>query len=97
MEYQKIVTLLDDTTNQSLKFRTRNLFEINDELRGTCNVNSYTKFKSMVIRSNLCDYSHAYIHVNRTRIFSKTAAATVPVNNTNKKVTFKSVFHLLIL
>ena len=24
MEYQKIINLLDDTTNQSFKFRTRN-------------------------------------------------------------------------
>ena len=31
MEYQKIITLLDDTTNQSSKFKTRNLAEINDE------------------------------------------------------------------
>ena len=32
MEYQKIILdLLDDTTNQPSKFRTRNRFEINDE------------------------------------------------------------------
>ena len=31
MEYQKIVKLLDDTTNQPYKFRTRNWVEINDE------------------------------------------------------------------
>ena len=31
MEYQKIINLLDDTTNQPTKFKTRNWFEINDE------------------------------------------------------------------
>ena len=31
MEYQKIINLLDYTTNQRLKFRTRNWVEINDE------------------------------------------------------------------
>ena len=31
MEYQKIITLLDDTTNQPSKFRTRNSLKINDE------------------------------------------------------------------
>ena len=31
MAYQKIINLLDDTTNQPSKFRTRNWVEINDE------------------------------------------------------------------
>ena len=34
MEYQKIMNLLDNTTNQPSKFRTRNWIEINDESRG---------------------------------------------------------------
>ena len=33
MEYQKKSNLLDDTTNQPSKFRTRNWVEINDESR----------------------------------------------------------------
>ena len=35
MEYQKITNLLDDTTNQPSKFRTRNWVEINDESKGS--------------------------------------------------------------
>ena len=31
MEYQKIINLLDNTTNQSSKFRTRNWIKIIDE------------------------------------------------------------------
>ena len=31
MEYQKIINLLDDTTNQPAKFSTRNLVKINDK------------------------------------------------------------------
>ena len=31
MENQKIIDVLDDTTNQPSKFRTRNWVEINDE------------------------------------------------------------------
>ena len=34
MEYQKIINLLDKTTNQPSEFRTRNWVEINDESRG---------------------------------------------------------------
>ena len=30
MEYQKIVNLLDNTSNQPFKYRTRNWVEIND-------------------------------------------------------------------
>ena len=31
MEYQKIANLIDDTSNQSSKFKTKNWVEINDE------------------------------------------------------------------
>ena len=33
MEYQKIINVLDDTTNQPSKFRTRNWVEMNDEAK----------------------------------------------------------------
>ena len=35
MAYQKIIILLDNTSNQPSKFRTENWVEINDESRGT--------------------------------------------------------------
>ena len=63
MEYQKIVNLIDDTSNQPYKFRTKNWVEINDESRGAYNVNSQIKFKTTMLRSSLCDYSDAYILV----------------------------------
>ena len=59
MEYQKIINVLDDTTSQKSKFRTRNLVEINDESRWTYNYSSDIRFKTLMIRSNLCDYSDA--------------------------------------
>ena len=33
MEYQKLINLLHDTTNQLSEFRTKNWVEINDESR----------------------------------------------------------------
>ena len=63
MEYQKIANLIDDTSNQPPKFRTKNWVEINDESRGKCNVNSQIKFKTTMLKSSLCDYSDAYILV----------------------------------
>ena len=58
MESQKIVNLLNDELNKSSKFRTRNWVEINDESRGTYTGNDI-KFKTTMLRSNLCDYSDA--------------------------------------
>ena len=40
MEYQKIANLLDDVSNKTSKFKTKSWVEINDESRGTYNVNS---------------------------------------------------------
>ena len=65
MEYKKIVNLLDNSANQSSKFRTRNSVKINDESRGTY-TGSYIKFKTTMLRSNLCDYADAYILVKGT-------------------------------
>ena len=61
MEYQKIINLLDDTTNQLSKFRTRYWVEVNHELKGKYD-NSNIRFKTSMVRSNLCDYSeHTYL------------------------------------
>ena len=90
MEYQKIINLLDNTSNQPSKFRTKIWVEINDEPRGTCNTNSQIKFKTTMLKSSLCDYSDAYILVKGTITVNNTAAADADANNTNKKVIFKN-------
>ena len=88
MEYQKIATLIDDTSNQPSKFRTRNWVEINDESRRGYNVNSQIKFKTTMLKSSLSDYSD--ILVKGTITVNNTAAAGAAANNTNKKVIFKN-------
>ena len=76
MEYQKIANLIDDNTlNQPSKFRTRNWIKINDESRGTYNVNSQITFKTLV---------KGTVSVNNT------AAQGAAANNTNKKIIFKN-------
>ena len=89
MGYQKIANLIEDTSNQPSKFRTKNWVEINDESRGTYNVNSQIKFKITMLKSSLYDYSDAYILVKGTVTVNNTAAAAA-VNNANKKVIFKN-------
>ena len=90
MEYQKIANLIDDTSNQPSKFRTRNWVEINDESRGAYNVNSQIKFKTTMLKSSLCDYSDAYVLFKGTITANNTAAAGAAANNINRKVIFKN-------
>ena len=86
--------MIDDTSNQQSKFRTKNWVEINDESRGAYNVNSQIKFKTTMLKSSLCDYSDAYILVKGTISVNNTAvaaaAAAAAVNNDDKKVIFKN-------
>ena len=63
MEYQKITNLLDDSSNKTSKFRTKNWVEINDESRGTYNDDKQIRFETTMLKSSLCDYSDAYILV----------------------------------
>ena len=63
MECQKIANLIDDASNQTSKFTAKNWVEINDESRGTYNVNSQIKFKTTMLKSSLCDFSDTYILV----------------------------------
>ena len=95
MEYQKIVHLLDDTTNQpSKKLRTRIWVEINDESK-VKHDNSNIRFKTSMIRSNLCHYNNACILVKGNIAVPNTAAVDAAVNNINKKKYLKILFHLL--
>ena len=54
-----VIRLLDNTSNQPSKFRTKNWIEINDQSRGTYNTNSDIRFKTTMLNFSLCDYSDA--------------------------------------
>ena len=92
MEHQKIANLIDDASNQPSKLRTKNWAEINDESRGTYNVNSQIKFKTTILKSSLCDYSDAYILVNEqiTSTGVGADAAARQADERDKGVTFKN-------
>ena len=84
--------MIDDTSNQPSKFRTRNWVEINDELRRAYNVNSQIKFKTTMLKSSLCDYSDGYIRV-KGRITIQGAgddAAARQADERDKGVAFKN-------
>ena len=90
MEYQKIANLIDDTSIQPSKFRTKNRVEINDDSRDAYNVNSQIKFKTTMLKSSLCDYSYAYVLVKGAISVNNTASAGADANNASKKVIFKN-------
>ena len=82
--------MLYDASNQPSKFKTKNWVERNDKSRGTYDTVGQIKFKATMLKSSLCDYSDAYVHVKGTVTVNNTAAADVDANNTNKKVIFKN-------
>ena len=92
MEHQKIANLIDCASNQPSKSRSKNWFEINDESRGTYNVNSQIKFKTTMLKSSLCDYSDAYILVKgKITITGRGAdAAARQADERDKGVAFKN-------
>ena len=66
MEYDKINNLLLSENNESeqlSKFVTREYVKVNS-LLDTSNENKPIRFKTPMLRSNLCDYSYAYVLVN---------------------------------
>ena len=85
MKYQKIINLLDKTSNHLSKFRTKNCIEINDKSRGTYNTNSQIKFKTTMLKSSLCDNSDVYTLVKVIITVLNTAATESDANNANKK------------
>ena len=87
MEYQKIINLIDNKSNQPFKFRTKNWVEINNEDRGTYNTNSQIKLRTSMLRSNLCDYSDAYILVSGAITVTALAAGG---GNNNIQVVFRN-------
>ena len=85
METQKIANLLGNADKESLKSATRKWYVINDQSNtdyGDGDENGATiKFETKVIKSNLCDYSEAYILV--------TGDITAANGDANTKVAFK--------
>ena len=73
MEYQKVITLLDNTSSQPSNFRTKYWIEINDQSIGVYN-GSDIRFKTTILKSSLCDYDDAYILVKGTITITRAGA-----------------------
>ena len=73
MEFQKIVNLLDITSdNKDLpRSDTKKWIEVYDQSEKNYNVNKEIRIKTPLLRSDLCDFSDAYIVVGGTVTVTK--------------------------
>ena len=69
MKFQKLIYLLDNTSNRLSKFRTKNWVQINSDTRVMLNTNSQIEFKTNMLNSSLCihfiEYSNSYSKILR--------------------------------
>ena len=74
------------------KFRTKSWVEINDESKESYNTGSVIKFKTTMLRSNLCDYADAYILVKEAITITGAGDDDAPkrLDERNKGVKFKN-------
>ena len=65
MEFQKIVSFLDTTSDDKdlPRFVTKKWIEVYDQSKKNYNPNKEIRIKTSMLRSDLCDYSDAYIVV----------------------------------
>ena len=85
MEYEKINNSLDSESENFSKFVTREYVRVNS-LSNTYDENKSIRFKTPMLRSDLCDYAAAYILVSGTI----TVAGNHPRDRQNKPVILKN-------
>ena len=88
MEFQKIVNFLDATSDDKdlPRFVTKKWVEVYDQSGGNYNVNKEIRIKTSMLRSDLCDYSDAYIVVKG----DITLEGDNDANKRNKNLAFKN-------
>ena len=65
MEYQRITNLLSNIPDKVPRFITKKWIEVHDQSGEAYNTNKQIRFKTSMLRSDLCDFSDAYIVVKR--------------------------------
>ena len=77
--------MLDNTLNQTSRFKRKNWIKINDESQITYDEDNQIRFKTSMLRSSLCDYSDVYILAKGTIMVENKSAQGQP-NNPAKKM-----------
>ena len=67
MEFQKIINLLDLTSDDKdlPRFATKKWIEVSDQSEKNYSINKEIRIKPPMLRSDVCDFSDAYIVVKR--------------------------------
>ena len=89
MEYDKINNLLGSGSENLPKFVTRDYVRLNS-LSNTYNEDKSIRFKTPMLRSDLCDYSDAYILVNGTITVMANAGANNIRDKKNRPLILKN-------
>ena len=85
MEYQKVTNLLRNIPDKVPRFITKKWIKVHDQSGETYNTNKQIRFKTLMLRSDLCDNSDAYIVVKGK------ITVTNPDNDAyDKKLAFKN-------
>ena len=73
MEFQKITNFLDINFDKEdlPKYVTKKWIEVYNKSQGNYDVNKETRIKTSMLRSDLCDFSDAYIVVQKDIIVTK--------------------------
>ena len=66
MEYQKITNLLGNIPDKVPRFITKKWIKVHDQYERSYSTNKQIRFKTSMLRSDLCNYSEAYIVVKGT-------------------------------
>ena len=89
MKHYKISNLLNDSTVS--KFVTKKWIKVNDLSIDQYSVNKSIKFKTSMLRLNLCDYSDAYILAKGAiDLIAAAAAAANESDEAEKDIAFKN-------
>ena len=85
MKYQKMTNFLDTTSDDKdlPRFFNKKWVEVYDQLRENYNVNKEIRIKTSMLRSDLCDYSDAYIVVKGTITVDKKTFTTDDFESAN--------------
>ena len=89
MEYDKINNLLGSERENVSKFVTREYVRVNS-LSNTYNENKSIRFKTPMLRSDLCNYADAYILVNGTITVTAAEGAKNIRDKKNRKLILKN-------
>ena len=94
MEFQKIVNFLDTTSDDKdlPRFVTKKWIEVYDQSEKNCSLNKKIRIKTSMLRSDLCDFSDAYIVLEGDIIVTEQI-----MQKETKVLHLKTMHHLLIV